>query len=150
ARYTGEALRRLRALPGVESASMVSRLPLSGSSQTTWALPEGMAPDAQEARTALFQSAAPDLFRTLRVPLLAGRALDETDAPAAPPVAVISRSLAVRLFGGADAALGRRLRTYRSPSAPQRTVVGVAGDVWQLDLRDPMREAIYVPQAQLP
>jgi putative ABC transport system permease protein len=63
---------------------------------------------------------------------------------------VISRSLAERLFGSSEAALGHRLHTSRAPEAPLRTVVGVASDVRQVDLRDSMREAVYVPQAQTP
>jgi putative ABC transport system permease protein len=149
-RFSDEALRRLRQLPGVEAASLVSRLPLSGSSRSAWVLPEGMPNDAHEARTALYQSAAPDCFRVLRVPLIAGRGIEPFDAGGSPAVAVLSRSLANRLYGSAEAALGHRLRTARSNEAPLRTVVGVAGDVRHLDLQDSMSEAVYVPQAQAP
>lgn len=96
----------------------------------------------------------PGYFATLRIAIVEGRAIEPRDRPRAAPVAVISQSLARRLWPDGSSAIGRRIRTGEQPvtgAAPGawRTVVGVARDVRQAysdtDLSD-----VYIPFLQSP
>jgi hypothetical protein len=91
-----------------------------------------------------------DYFAALRIPIRAGRQLTREDGGSAAPVAVVSESLATRLWPG-QPALGRQVRAVvqtegSSTPGPWRTVVGVVGDVRQ-EYADPNLADIYVPIA---
>lgn len=95
----------------------------------------------------------PGYFTTLGIHLMEGRAFESGDRPGAEPVAIVSRSLARRLWPEGSA-IGRRLRTGAHlvsgiPPGPWRTVVGVAGDVRQA-YTDRDQLDLYVPFLQAP
>jgi predicted permease len=144
-RYFDESLRRIRALPGVVSAGIVSRLPLSGSWNDAGFVVEG-SPEirAEEQPTALLQAATEGTFAALGVPVLQGRAFGETDRQGA--TCIVSAALSRKYLGGE--ALGRRLLvgSRRGPC----TVVGVVGNVRHVDLEDERQMAIYRPEMQMP
>jgi ABC-type antimicrobial peptide transport system permease subunit len=89
---------------------------------------------------------APPYFETLGVSILRGRPLDERDVEGAAPVAVVSHSLAERLFPGRDP-LGERVRVG-SQELPPYTVVGVAEDVKHASLVDGSSQGVYVTSHQ--
>jgi putative ABC transport system permease protein len=150
--FYARLLERLHALPGVEAAAVASQFPgdlgpmpggpvsVRGRSSTTDpALP-----------VADYQTIGPAYFRALRVPLLGGRAFDERDGPDAAPVAIVSESMAARLWPGEDP-LGRRVKTGRpDDAAPWREVVGVASDVTQYWFDRQPRSTLYLPYSQAP
>ncbi|MGC4051526.1 MAG: ADOP family duplicated permease [Paludibaculum sp.] len=117
--YYREALERLRALPGVESAGAVNRLPLS-------LQPIGMGPwlreDGRKLETAMSVVATDGYFAALTIPIVAGRDFQLSDTAAAGPVAVIDETMA-RGLGGPQAAVGRWIRA--SVQGKPRQVVGV-------------------------
>jgi hypothetical protein len=76
----------------------------------------------------LYATVSDDYFRTLRVPLLAGRTFGPEDRPDGPPVLVISQAMA-RRFWPKGGALGAQLRMGPDPNSTPYTVVGIAGDV---------------------
>jgi putative ABC transport system permease protein len=80
------------------------------------------------------------------IPLRRGRGLDDRDGAGAPPVALISESLARLKFGAADP-LGRHMWIGPTDGAPY-TIVGVVGDVRQMSLAQSQSEAVYIPTAQ--
>jgi putative ABC transport system permease protein len=93
---------------------------------------------------------SPDYFRTMRIPLLAGRFLGEGDAPDAPRAAVINQALA-RGFWGAGNPIGQHIiMGAPRPGAPWMTVVGVVADVRGASLRAEAIPQIYTPFAQDP
>lgn len=101
-------------------------------------------------RTAVSQVATPDFLRTLRVPLLKGRFFTRDDGADAQPVAVVSQSLAHRIWVDRDP-VGQRVRFGTEGSQePWRTVVGVVGDVGQSVFSSEPSPTAYVPFAQLP
>lgn len=140
----------VRAIPGVRSGGLVNRIPIGA-----WGLDCGVRPDGSTAgdgreTDANLRSVSGSYFPTLGIPLLAGRALTEADDADAPPVVVINRHLAHRLFGQANP-LGRRLATCLggTPAAPVwREVVGVVGDIHANGLRNDVRDEVYFPYAQ--
>ena len=149
--YYEQVLRRIQALPGVESAACVTSLP----SGWTWNWMEFTAEGAQpttsgDMRSAISQVVTPEFFSALRVPLRQGRLLSDEDGPSAPPVAVISESMARQSWPDQNP-LGKHIQMGRPEARqPFRTVIGVVGDVKPNAMdRDPSPTA-YVPFAQQP
>jgi predicted permease len=142
-----EMLRRVRALPGVKSASITSDLPLEGGHTNDFILEIRPTPPGQSAEVAEFTSASPEYFRTVGIPLLKGRYLSEQDAEEAPLVAVISETMARRYFPGEDP-VGMRLKTGGCTDCDWTTIVGVVGDVKNGGLGSETAPAMYCPFTQ--
>ena len=137
------ALEKIRAIPGVRSAALVSKLPI----QSAWmnggfVIEGGPVPRPGQEPVAELRVASPGFFRSLGIPLLKGHDFTESDGESGPPVAIINEALARKHFSGKDP-LGQRLRVIGETF----TIVGVAGSVRQAGLdRDPLGE-IYFPYA---
>jgi putative ABC transport system permease protein len=144
-------IRELQALPGVEAVACVSSLPSSWNS--TWAEygAEGRPPaSAGETPYTLLQVATPDFFSALHVPLLKGRFLSSEDGPDAPPVAVISASMARNNWPGQDP-IGKHVRLGpRERKEPERQIVGVVGDIRSSAFAPNADPTTYVSFAQSP
>jgi predicted permease len=140
ARYYDQAVQRIEALPGVQSAAVVGDgLPLQRG------LNMGVAVRGkQDLPTFGLRSIQADYFPTLSVPLIVGRAFTLEDNEQAPHVAVISESAAHVLFPGRNPR-GELLHTAGS----DWQVVGVCGDVKSY-LDQPAEPTIYVPLGQMP
>lgn len=142
-----QLLDRLRALPGVESASATAYLPLQGNPRTSvyiegQPLPKNMWSSSEVA----WCSVMPDYFRTMRIPLLKGRDFTLQDTPKSPQVAIINKTMA-RLFWPNQNPIGKRFaRDYRKPA--WITVVGIAGDVKESGLAEATSPEAYFPEAQ--
>jgi putative ABC transport system permease protein len=124
----GESLARI---PGVASVGMTSKLPL-GSGQNMGPFwiegeerAEGIPPQAMQLTWV-----SGDYFRTMEIPLLAGRYLTDADAQVLLPVVVVSESLARLHWDDPAQAVGKRLSGGRIPEeGGWREIVGVVGDV---------------------
>lgn len=81
--------------------------------------------------------------------MLRGRLLSDSDAPGTPPVVVIGKTAAARLFPAEDP-IGRSIRLAGGPNNPFRTIVGVVGDVRHDGLHVPAAYQAYMPQGQSP
>jgi putative ABC transport system permease protein len=140
---------RLRALPGVRSAAAISFLPLTMQGRTTGLTVEGeSAPTPGQVRFGDFRSVSPGYFALMSIPLVAGRDVGWTDTPTSPPSIVISDTMA-RTFWPNQNALGKRIKLGRpQENIPWFTVVGIVGDVHQLDLVKTPRPAMYFPASQ--
>ena len=132
------------ALPGIEAASLSQMPPLAGWFRSTMV----SRPDRpQEEHQAGYDLVFPDYFRTLGVPLRAGRALDARDRADAQPAVVIAETLARQLFGDAARAVGREVTISGAPQDSWQ-VVGVAADVDGGPAGTPTPPAVYFPYAQ--
>jgi predicted permease len=120
--YT-QTLERLRRIPGVQSAAVALTLPYERPLNNAYRAPDGK---DREEHTGRVIYTTPGYWETMRIPLLAGRSLRDTDAAQSAGVAVVSQSLAARIFEGADA-VGRHIDLGGGP----REIVGVCGDVQQ-------------------
>jgi hypothetical protein len=87
-----------------------------------------------------------DYFRTLRIPLMAGRSFEDRDDESASPVAIVNNTLAERFWGGAASAIGKRIRV--AGAGDWRTVIGVAADVKYARINETPRPYIYLPFLQ--
>jgi putative ABC transport system permease protein len=142
-----QTLERVRALPGVETATTVSPLPLSGAHGSGGFGIEGRPSPTDQAFNAGMRRISPDFFKTFRVPLLKGRLIEEGDGANAPLVVVINESLARTYFANEDP-LGKRL-TFTNGTVV-REIVGVVGDVKHAALDEEAKPEIYYPMAQFP
>jgi len=141
--------RRASALPDASGAAVVDFLPIVGgfanSTYTVSEFVEGAVRDADERIVVENRRASPDYFRVLQIPVLQGRAFLPSDTADAPPVALVSRSLARRLWGDGDP-IGRRV----SLGTKGVTVVGVVGDVHHYGLARDTVHMAYRPMSQQP
>src|SRR3954471_3920907 len=106
--YINEVLRRVGALPGVESVGMSAsnRTPFSGSGVTQRFTFAGESAAPADVRRAQFQVASPTYFATLRSPILSGRAFTIGDTPSSEPVAIVNQTFAKTQSPGKDPAAG--------------------------------------------
>ncbi len=135
---------KLLALPGVASATFASHLPIKDFGNVFHAYPEGN--EEQDERTFL-RSVGPGYFRTLDIPVLAGRGVEDGDGAGAPNVVVISQTAARRFFPSEDP-LGKVVMLNLSSGPRPMEVVGVAGDVRLSRLEEDPEAALYLPYAQ--
>jgi predicted permease len=134
--WIAEFLKRIEALPGVDSAGAVYLRPLALGSigQETGVILNGQPVVLETTRqnpTLNFESATPGYFHAMRITLLEGRLFTDRDTADAPPVALVSVSAARRLWPGRSA-IGQRFMLTHDKAPPERawrTVVGVVGDV---------------------
>jgi putative ABC transport system permease protein len=145
---------RLEALPGVRSAAVVKALPMTQLELGDWSfVREGrhsIPPRPEEWNLAYWQTMSPGYFETMRIPVLRGRGLDDSDRVGAPGVAVINRTLARQVWPAGDAIGQRILMGGGATDSIWRTVVGVVGDVRHRGLDAEPRPEIYLPHAQFP
>lgn len=142
-------VRQVKAIPGVESASLAANYPASNvDSQRIQFKIEGRAPlREEEIPSADLQVASADLCRALQISLIRGRFFSDSDGRDTARVAVISQAMAQRFWPGGNA-IGQSLK-LGAESIPA-AVVGVVGDV-KLNWTDPqMRPTVYVPYTQWP
>lgn len=150
--FFDEALRRTRALPGVESVGGVTFLPFYISpSQASFLIEGRPTPPGDAWPSAGVQSATPDYFATLQIPLIRGRQLSETDGADSAPVAVINATLARRYWGDEEA-VGKRFRiadpTKPDQGLPWVEIVGVVGDVLQTRVDEQPQPQVFIPYHQ--
>ncbi|MBI4875728.1 MAG: ABC transporter permease [Acidobacteria bacterium] len=146
-RFCEKLLADLAALPGVVSAAAADAIPLGGAYSSVDVEIEGRANLGDWAdRSAGNRNVTPDYFRTLGVPLHAGRGFSASDREDGEPVAIVNQAF-VRRFLGGENALGKRLRLG---SGRWQRIVGVTGD---LRFGGPAREVrpeTFTPFAQDP
>ena len=152
-------LTEARALPGVEQVALTSRPPVHDVRELHFEV-EGQppVPTAQERPRAGDVLVSADYFRVLHIPVVAGRPFSDGDRGGAPPVAIVSESLAHRFFSDGRA-VGRRIR-FSEPSTRccaeatptegvWREIVGVVGDVRQRSLDHGSALTVYRPHTQI-
>jgi predicted permease len=140
-------LLRVRALPGVRSASLAFSFPTGQFTDNDVVYVEGHALRPGEAPpTIAVNHVSPAYFTTMEIPILNGRAFLDSDTAAAAPVAVINQSMARGLWPDEDA-LGRRFR-MNGESGPLVEVVGIARDSKYQDVLAKGVPYVYLPLAQ--
>lgn len=145
--FYDRVLGSVRRQPGVESAAFISFLPMSMESQGG-IFPvtlEGHSQDLTTTHVASIRYVTPDFFRTIGIPLRAGRDITDDDTAGAPWVAVVSESFAELNWPG-ESALGRRFDL----AFHERTVVGVVGNVAVRGLERASEPQAYMPATQVP
>jgi predicted permease len=150
AAFWREFVESVRALPGVESASVSRGVPIGDWAGLSFTTADKPNPPAGEVPDANYVVVGPDYFRALRIPLRKGRVFDELDSQSADRVVIVNDEL-VRLHWPGQDPLGRRLRMDSATSAsPWLSVVGVVGNVLSQGVDAGFHSEIYVPYQQYP
>jgi len=145
ARYFEQVAERVRAVPGVTDAAVMSRPPMTpgdvglGFTLEGREMPPGM-------RSVSVRMVSPGFTHTLGIPVLAGRPLSPADRADTAPVGLINRAMARRLWGG-ESPVGERL-VFQETGEVWFTVVGVVGDIKQHSLDRDTAPQVYRPLAQ--
>jgi putative ABC transport system permease protein len=143
--FFADALARVRAIPGIESAGYINHLPIAGDQ---WGFPfavEGRPkPKPGEAPTAAYRVVFPGYFRPMRIPILRGRDVSDADRLGAPQVVVINEFMAKTHWPGEDP-IGKRISIDDSTWI---TVVGVAKNTVREQWAAPAEEEMFLPFAQ--
>jgi putative ABC transport system permease protein len=145
-RFVEQLQTALRAIPGVQDVMLGSGFPLNGGGGATlYTRADGNVPPVPERLGAPSNDVTPGWFRSLDIPLLAGRDFNEQDMLEHPNVVIISKTGAKTVFGDENP-IGKTL-LVTSGSVPVE-IVGVVGDVRsaQLNRRNDME--FYRPFAQ--
>jgi hypothetical protein len=138
--------RNLRALPGVESAALAYPIPFSGGGETSGFSIQGRQhfQGQPEFHGEAYFVSAP-YFATLRIPLVSGRALADSDTAAAPRVCVVDSLFASRFFPGGSP-IGSKIAMF----AGWAQIVGVVGSIHGTALDRGSRPTIYYSMPQIP
>ena len=147
-RYTEQVVAKLEGLPGVEAAASITGVPLTRAMNYPVRIP-GHAED-RYSDDVEWRAISPDFFRTLRIPVVEGRAFASSDTAASAKVAIVSQVFAQRYWPGRSA-VGEAVALpdpgQKGPPALLR-IVGVATDVHENGVDSPPPFTLYVPQAQ--
>jgi putative ABC transport system permease protein len=140
---------RVATLPGVGAVGAVNELPLTGLGLgSNFAVDGRPAPAPEQRPVALLRSVTSAYFRTMGIPLLAGRGLADSDTSQAPPVIVVNQTLA-RRFWPAGNPLGGRL-VVDANDGRVAEIVGVVADVKPERIESQDWPTIYCPYSQAP
>ncbi len=152
AEFEREMLERLRALPGVSAAGIVSTLPLGGSHDRRGIQIQDR-PVAVAAAVPLVDSyfVSSGYLEAIVIPLKRGRLFADADlAPNAPAVAIVSEATARQLWPQKDA-IGEHIELgVRNEAGPWAEIVGVVGDVRQYGLESEATPEAYLTYTQAP
>ncbi len=149
--FYNEVLRQVRQTPGVATAAMTGTLPIASPSQPVPVSAEGAAnsndADGLQVNVA---SVSSDYFATMGISMLKGRDFTAADDGDHPLVAVISQSVASRLWPNTDA-VGKRIKLGKpGTGAPLALVIGIVGDVRARRIDEPAGGQIYGSYLQNP
>src|SRR5580658_6662815 len=148
--FVRDVVQRMKSLPGVQSVSAASTLPLTGFWGATDFLVEGQPiPKAGETPNADNRFVTPDYFSTMRIPLLQGREFTEADGVDGRHVAIVDEALARHYLLGSSP-IGKRLNLGTEEKPEWWEVIGEAGDVKAFGLERPDLPTLYRPYAQFP
>jgi predicted permease len=147
-----QTLDRVKALPGVESAVVSTTLPMVG---WVYGIPFRRPDQPKEAiqrQFGIMNVVSAEYFQTLRLPIVRGRAFNAGDTATSGPVVIIDQHLAKRYFNDDDP-IGKTLLVaspfdYKAEVA--REVVGIAGDVKDSGIEQPIADDVYLPFEQYP
>jgi predicted permease len=153
ANFYKQVLERVKSLPGIVSAGYTTTVPLEWKGGTSGFYPEGRPLERAMAEglsyDANHRQVSADYLKTMGIPLREGRYLNDGDNEQTMPVALINETMARQYWPG-EKAIGKRFK-LGGPDAnrPWMTIVGVAGDVRQMGIEEPVKAEMYVPYQQI-
>ncbi|MGH9886092.1 MAG: FtsX-like permease family protein, partial [bacterium] len=147
--YHDRVREAVRALPGVVSVAVANQVPLAGNVDMYGVLDvENPPPNPELVPSGDRYVISTDYLSTMRIPILKGRGFTAEDdrEQVTTRVALVSQALAAKVWPGADP-IGKRFRVG-GPTAPERTVIGVTGNVKHGGLDATTTQQWYVPERQ--
>jgi putative ABC transport system permease protein len=146
--FKEELLERMRAIPGVESAATADVVPISGDVWGNYIWMEGS--DAQQEKLSFFNRVSPDYFKTMKIPLLAGRDFSDRDTATAPKTAIVNEAFVRRFKEGSP--VGKRFWRQQTPDEPKELfeIIGLVKDTKYIEMKENFWPVAYVVSAQAP
>lgn len=141
--FQRQLLTKLSSIPGMESASLADWVPLGFANSQVYAEAEGYVPRPHESLVVGGATVAPDYFKTMQIPLAAGRAFTADDTSKTQDVIIVNEAFAARYWHGQNA-IGKRVKSDGS----WRTVVGIAHNAQTNDLSESAKSFVYLPLFQ--
>jgi predicted permease len=151
-RFFTSTIGRIRALPGVRAAGAVSAMPFAAANidvKSALDVVGRPAGSERDRRGVYVTIATPGYFEAMRIPLRAGRLMEERDSERAPTVALVSDSLRRREWPAADA-LGKRIGVQWEGRRIEAEIVGVVSEIRHDGLDSVPRPEVFLPLAQRP
>ncbi|MGB6459293.1 MAG: ABC transporter permease [Candidatus Acidiferrum sp.] len=147
----GGILQRIRALPGVTSASASIITPISGRMWDDFIVVDDKNAPTGDDRDVSMNFVSPDYFATLRQKIERGRDFDDHDTAQSAQVAIVNQALARKFYSGSDA-VGKTFRRYATSTTlgDQYVIVGTTSDAKYETLRDDVPPTAYFPLTQIP
>jgi putative ABC transport system permease protein len=147
--FVEQVLESSRRIAGVEAASAGLVFPLGDAvSESTFDTKEPTADTTSSQRMTRMNHIEPDFFRTFGIPLVAGRDFNSADRRENSPVFIVNEAFARKVFGSIDV-VGKRLFVARDANLPAwGQIVGVVGNVRDLNPGGEANPEIYAPLAQ--
>jgi predicted permease len=143
-----QLLDRLRAIPGVSSASEVAITPVSNSAWDQEIKADGFSPASPADADMWINEVSDGYFATMKTALLAGRDFNNTDLPGSSRVAIVSQTMAKRVFGERNA-LGQRFRMQEGKDyGPPLEIIGIVEDSKYGSLSETAQPIIYLSARQ--
>jgi putative ABC transport system permease protein len=144
--YKSDLVKRVRAIPGVESVSHAMLVPFGGSTWNDNVINEG---SDQDAGVAWENFLGPGYFKTVGTPLLAGRDFDDRDTATSVKVVIVNQAFARKILKVADP-LRKRFRIHEAPGKPRPLyeIVGVTADNKFQDMHEEFLPFMYFPSTQ--
>jgi putative ABC transport system permease protein len=149
--FLQRAVERLRVLPGVENATLMTGLPPNRPVNANDLFIVGKTPprpgEGPPWNTDFWQTVGPDYFATMGIKLLEGRLFDGRDGPDAPGVALVNQSMARKFWPG-ESVIGKQIHAQGNRERALQTIVGVVADVKQQGVEAPTGTELYFPMQQ--
>jgi predicted permease len=144
--YKTDLVKRIRAIPGVESAAHAMMVPFGGMTWNDNVINEG---SDQDAGVAWENFLGPGYFKSVGTALLAGRDFNDRDTTTSVKVAIVNQAFVKKILKGADP-LGKRFRIHEAPGKPRPLyeIVGVTADNKFQDMHEEFLPFMYFPAAQ--
>jgi putative ABC transport system permease protein len=148
--FFDDVIRRVSALPGVQSAAIAGNLPLTYNGDSMYIGVEGIPdPPPDQQRDVIYRAIGPGYFSTMGIPLVRGRDFTEQDTTDTGYAVVVSEKMAKHFWPGQDP-IGKRLKPGSTTSdSPWREVIGVVKDVRQNDFVADPKLQMYMSYRQL-
>jgi len=148
--FLDEVLRRVSALPGVQSAAIADNLPLTYNGSSMYIAVEGIPnPPPDQQLDVIYRAVGPGYFSTMGIPLVRGRDFTGQDTAETGNTVVVSEKLIQHFWPGQDP-IGKRLKPGDTASdVPWREVIGVVKDVRQNDFIAAPKMQMYMSYRQL-
>jgi len=142
---------RLRTLPGVESATLMTNRLGSGWSNNTSIFVDGVVPTGKKFADVRWNGVGPDFFHVLKVPMLLGRDFTDADTAAAPRVAIVNQTFAEKYVKDPNK-LGHHIKRlgYTAEEMQEYAIIGVVADSRYTSVRETARPMAYFPFTQNP
>ncbi len=143
-----QTLARLRAIPGMEAASLSVLTPLGGMQWNEDMIVPGYTAKSEEDDLSWFNEVSDGYFGTMGTPIVAGRDFNSGDRPASQRVAIVNEAMALQFFKTRDV-LGRRFRMQEgNRQSPELRIVGLAKDAKYQSLRETPQPTVYLAMSQ--